>query len=550
MIFYLIGIALILLVSIYMNKISTKIGLPAVLAFILFGMFLGASGWINDFSVTLDTSETLCSVALVFIMFFGGFGTNWKEARKMAVPSILLSTVGVVSTGVITGLFCHFALQMPILESMLIGAVLSSTDAATVFSILRSRSLSLKYNTASILEVESGSNDPIAYTMTAIFISLLQGSGSAGSIAYMIFAQVVYGFGIGVGIALIGVFIVKRTSPETGAGFRMMFFLAFAMLAYGIPVAVGGNGYLSVYIVGIIMGNAKLKGTADVMNFFDGVTAFMQILIFFLLGMLSTPASFINVWIPAILIAVFLTFVSRPLSVFALMAPFKAKINQMSLVSWSGLRGATSIVFAISATLMVTLQNDIFHIAFLVVLFSMLLQGTLLPLVSKKLNMLDDEDSIARTFTDYMEEAPVQFIQFSIPPEHEWIGHTLKDIILPPETIVVLIKRGNENVIPKGDTHFECDDKVILSAKTFEKVKGIELSEIIVHKDDGYAGRTIADIARHLESDKRIVIIKRGEDVIIPNGDVVLQNDDIVVLSEIENVVDKHHDKHHKEKLI
>ena len=180
MIFYLIGIALILLVSIYMNKISTKIGLPAVLAFILFGMFLGASGWINDFSVALDTSETLCSVALVFIMFFGGFGTNWKEARKTAVPSILLSTVGVVSTGVITGLFCHFALQMPILESMLIGAVLSSTDAATVFSILRSRSLSLKYNTASILEVESGSNDPIAYTMTAIFISLLQGSGSAG----------------------------------------------------------------------------------------------------------------------------------------------------------------------------------------------------------------------------------------------------------------------------------------------------------------------------------------------------------------------------------
>ena len=286
MVFYLIGIALILLVSISMNKISTKIGIPAVLAFILFGMFLGMSGLIKDFDFAFDSAETVCSLALIFIMFFGGFGTNWKEARKTAVPSVLLSTLGVVSTGVITGLFCFLALHMPIAESMLIGAVLSSTDAATVFSILRSRSLSLKYNTASILELESGSNDPIAYTMTAIFISVLQGSASAGSISYMIFAQIVYGLGIGVGIAVVGVFIAKRMNPNTGAGFRMMFFLAFAMLAYGVPVAVGGNGYLSVYIVGIIMGNAKLKGTADVMNFFDGVTALMQILIFFLLGML------------------------------------------------------------------------------------------------------------------------------------------------------------------------------------------------------------------------------------------------------------------------
>lgn len=536
MVFYLIGIALILLVSISMNKISTKIGIPAVLAFILFGMFLGMSGLIKDFDFAFDSAETVCSLALIFIMFFGGFGTNWKEARKTAVPSVLLSTLGVVSTGVITGLFCFLALHMPIAESMLIGAVLSSTDAATVFSILRSRSLSLKYNTASILELESGSNDPIAYTMTAIFISVLQGSASAGSISYMIFAQIVYGLGIGVGIAVVGVFIAKRINPNTGAGFRMMFFLAFAMLAYGVPVAVGGNGYLSVYIVGIIMGNAKLKGTADVMNFFDGVTAFMQILIFFLLGMLSNPSSFVNVWIPAILIAVFLTFISRPVSVFAIMSPFKAKFNQMILVSWSGLRGASSIVFAISATLMVTLQNDVFHIAFLVVLFSMLLQGTLLPFVSKKLNMLDDENSIARTFTDYMEESPVQFIQFSVPEGHEWIGHTLKDITLPPETVVVLIKRDGENIIPRGDTTFECNDKVILSAKTFEKVKGIELSEIEIHKNDDYSGRTIADIGRHLESEKRIVIIKRNSDVIIPNGDVILQDGDVVVLSEIENI--------------
>ena len=261
---------------------------------------------------------------------------------------ILLSTAGVVMTAGITGAFCYFALRMKLLESLLIGAVISSTDAASVFSILRSKRLNLKDNTASLLEVESGSNDPFSYMLTMTVLSIMSGTAETGGIAYMLFAQIVYGLLGGAVIALLALWFLKNFHFAT-EGFDTIFVVAVVLLAYAAPAAIGGNGYLSAYVVGILLGNGPLKNKKALVHFFDGITGLMQMLIFFLLGLLAFPSQLPGVVLPALLIALFLTFAARPLAVFAIMTPFRCRLNQQLLVAWSGLRGAASIVFAIMA---------------------------------------------------------------------------------------------------------------------------------------------------------------------------------------------------------
>ena len=531
MIFYLIIISVIIFMCIIMNRITNKIGIPTLLAFIGLGMLFGSDGPFHFVYDNFAMTENVCTIALIFIMFYGGFGTNWKVAKKVAPQSILLSTAGVALTASICAVFCHFVLRFPWVESFLMGSVISSTDAASVFSILKSRKLALKYNTASVLELESGSNDPVAYMMTAIFLAVYQGGISGGQIAYMVFAQVVYGLAIGAGISIFALWVFK-ISRNMGDGLNMIFAVGIAMLAYAVPTAVGGNGYLSTYIVGLVLGNSKIKDKAELVHFFDGLTIAAQMLVFFLLGLLANPTSFPGVILPGIIIAVFLTFVARPVTIFTLLAPFKTKINQKLLIAWSGLRGASSIVFAISVFLGAETKNNIFYITFFIVLFSIFLQGTFLPKVAEKVNMIDEDEDVLKTFTDYSDELPVQFIQFKISEEDNWAGKCVRDIVLPPETIFVLIRRGDENIVPTGNTVVEAGDNLVISAKTPGVIEGIELREIVVHeKDEEYVGKTLAEIDA---TDKGLIImIQRNDDVIIPNGDVVLQAGDILVINAV-----------------
>lgn len=333
-------------------------------AFILLGMLFGSDGIFKIEFENFEFAEQICSVALVFIIFYGGFGTKWATAKKVAAKSLVLSSAGTLLTALLTGLFCHYALKFSMAEGMLVGAVLSSTDAASVFNILRSKKLNLKYGTASVLELESGSNDPWAYMLTVITLSVMSGGVSGWRTVYMLFAQIVYGIGIGVLIALGAVWVLKHIEFEAD-GFDTIFIVAMAVFSYALPTLVGGNGYLSCYLVGIVLGNSKIKNKKVQVHFFDGLTGLMQILLFFLLGLLSFPSQIPNIIIPALLIALALTFVVRPIVVSLLMAPFKAKLNQIAVVSWAGLRGATSIVFAILATVSdAYTSHDVFHIAF------------------------------------------------------------------------------------------------------------------------------------------------------------------------------------------
>lgn len=525
----LLLIAFSILICVFFNKISSKLGIPMLLVFIAFGMLFGSDGLLKVSFDSFDFARDICSVALIFIMFYGGFGTNWNEAKPIATKAVLLSTLGVFITAGLVGLFCHLVLRIELLESFLIGSVVSSTDAASVFSLLRSKRLNLKDNTASILEVESGSNDPAAYMLTIIVLSIMSGNTSSGQILYVVFAQIVYGVAFGVAIAFSSLYILKRVRFST-VGFDAAFVVAIALLAYAAPTAVGGNGYLSAYFVGIVLGNNRILNKRALVHFFDGVTGLMQMLIFFLLGLLSFPSKMPAILLPAILIALFLTFVARPAVVFSILSPFRCSTRQKLLVSWAGLRGAASIVFAIIAMLNpAAMQNDVFHIVFCVVLFSIALQGSLLPHLSKKLNMIDESENVLRTFSDYSEEIPVQYIKLTISNKHPWNNLHVRELPLPPDTLLVLILRGSNQIVPKGKSVILENDRLIISAPALEDRIPICLSELKIEKNSHFRDKRIADLKR--KPDHLIMLIKRQGRVIIPSGKTILRENDVLVIN-------------------
>lgn len=522
-------IAFVVLLCVFLNKLSGKIGVPMLLAFILLGMVFGSDGVFKIAFEDYIISEKICSFALIFIMFYGGFGTKWSEAKPVAVKASILSTLGVLFTATLTGLFCFLVLRISILESLLIGAVISSTDAASVFSILRFKKLGLKYNTASMLEVESGSNDPCSYMLTVIVLSVMRGNASAGNILYTVFAQFFYGIVIGAAIAWVVLFVFRKFQFGA-AGADMAFVIGIALLSYGLPTLVGGNGYLSVYIVGIVIGNGKIPGKQALVHFFDGLTSLMQMLIFFLLGLLSTPSNISHILFPAILIALFITFVARPLSVFAILSPARCTFSQQLLVSFAGLRGAASIVFAIMATVDdAYMQHDVFHIVFCIVLFSILFQGSLLPLVAKKLNMIDADADVLKTFNDYSNDAGLQFIKIAVFDSHPWNGKLVNELNLPPDTLLIAARRGKETIIPNGETMIICGDIAILSGLAFTEDLAIRLKEQTIFPNSKWENKTVAEFS--LSPNELVVLIKRDEHIIIPNGTTVIEKNDIMVLN-------------------
>lgn len=528
---YILLVAAVILLCLSLNKMSNKLGIPMLLAYILLGMMFGTDGILKIPFDNFTIAEQICTVSLIFIMFYGGFGTNWKQAKPVAGKAVLLSTVGVILTAVTTGAFCHFILKMDFWESMLIGSVISSTDAASVFSILRSRRLNLKNNTASMLEVESGSNDPCSYMLTVIILTIMSGEISGSSLVVMIFSQIIFGILVGVVVALAAAFILKKVNFATD-GFDTIFVFSMALVSYAGASMINGNGYLAAYIAGIILGNTPLHHKKSLVHFFDGITGLMQMLIFFLLGLLAYPSQLPKILPIALAIAVFLTFVARPVSVFAILMPFRCPVKQQLLVSWAGLRGAASIVFAIMATVSPAYtKNDLFHIVIFIVLFSISIQGTLLGLVAKKLDMIDENGNVMKTFSDYSDEMPVEFVKISIKAGHPWENRKIKDLTSLPDLLLVLILRGEERIIPNGNTVVLAGDKIVLSALSPEENLGICLTEIPIEKDSKWIGKPLSRIK--LGEEKLVLVLKRNEKVVIPNGNTVIRENDVLVISQL-----------------
>jgi cell volume regulation protein A len=417
------------------------------------------------------------------------------------------------------------------------GSVIASTDAATVFNILRSKKLGLKYGTASLLELESGSNDPWSYMLTVIVLQIAQtaqsGAGASFSeFAFLIASQLIFGIGIGAAVAF-GAKLLFQKINIRGVGSMVM--VAVALLAYALPTIIGGNGYLSVYLVGIVLGNITLREKKEMVNFFDGITGLLQIVLFFLLGFLATPVDMLPVIPEAAAVMLFLTLVARPIAVSLIMTPYKAPLRQQLVIMIAGFRGAASIAFAILIKLSgLMTDNDIFHITFVIVLLSIAVQGGLLPMLSRKLRMIDEAENVLKTFSDYSTETELQFISSVVPPGHAWIGKQIKKISLPPDIRVVTILRGDERVIPKGDTEIAENDKLIFIGTEFKGIGGVVLNEVRIDKDDAENGMKIADI---IFPDERIVLIKRmskkGMISIVPNGQITIRENDVLVLASI-----------------
>ncbi len=524
----LLLIKLVIIACILCNKLTTRFGIPMLLAFLVVGMLCGVDGILGLSFDNYNMTESMSTVALIFIIFYGGFGTKWSAAKPVAGRAVLLSTLGVFLTAMIVGTFVHFALSLSWLEGMLIGAVLSSTDAASVFSILRSKKLSLKYGTASLLEVESGSNDPVAYLMTTLILTMMTSEVTVGQILYAIFEQVVFGVGCGVLLATVAVFFLRRFRFDT-SGFDLVFMLAVAVLSYVVPSLIGGNGYLGAYVAGIILGNRKIPNKKNQVHFLDGITGLMQMMVFFLLGLLCTPSKMLTLVLPSLMIAVFLTCIARPMAVGLLLTPFRAKFRQQLVISWAGLRGATSAIFALMAVATgVSLQYDLFHLVFCVVLFSIAIQGTLLPYVAKKLDMMDESGDVLKTFTDYTDQKEMQLMRLPLEEGNPWIGLAVRELQLPPDTLLVTVQRGAENVIPRGDTILEAGDTAVLAAGYYEKTNlSIPLCEVRITPDHEWKGKTLAEL--QLPKEELVVLILREKESMIPLGDTEICVGDVLV---------------------
>lgn len=462
MIFVLILCGFVILSAIFTNKFLNALGIPALLFFLCLGMLFGVDGIFKINFADFNTTKELSSIALGFIIFYGGFCTKWLTAKPVIKRAAVLSTAGVFLTALAISLFCYFVLKLNWLEGFLIGSVISSTDAASVFSILRAKKLNLKENTAPLLEIESGSNDPMSYVLVILAITLMQ-QKSVGFVIILFFKQMIFGILIGFLVYKISEFVLRKTGIVTD-GNEPLFIIAIVLITYAIPDFIQGNPFLALYFLGILLGNSDIPNKASVMSFFDGTTKLAQIGIFFTLGLLAFPQKVLQILYTGGAIFLFLTFIARPIVVWLLLKPFKASRGQILITSWAGLRGVASIVFAIIAMYSgLSLDYDLFHLVFLISILSLALQGSLLPYIAKVTNMLDKHSDIRKTFNDYHEECAIKLLHVTVPANHDWIGKKIRDITFPQNSLVLIIKRDGKRILPKNSTQIMEGDNITLT---------------------------------------------------------------------------------------
>lgn len=467
--FILFIVGLILIVSVVASKIMYRFGVPTLILFLTLGMILGSEGLggiaFEDYAFT----NTIAQVALMVIIFSGGFDTSWKNSKKSFPLAMTLSSLGTLLTALLVGLFAHFVLGLDWLVGFLLGSIISSTDAASVFSILRSKNLNLKGDLATSLEVESGSNDPFAYLLTLFFLALIQ--GTTQPLFLTVILQVFVGLGVGLLIGYAGVYLINRINLQID-GLYIVLAVSIMALSFGLSTLLFGNGFLSVYLTGLVMANYPLTHKISLVRFFDGLTWLMQILLFFTLGLLVFPSQMMNVIWEGLLIALFISFIGRPLAVGLIMWLFKKPLKESLLLSWVGFRGAASIVFAIVVINQFSNENlalvntgfYLFNIVFFVAIFSVALQGTTLIPLAKWLNLTEKGSNVLTTFSDYRGDTYTDLVSFKVQPTSSIINQTIRDIDIPSHILIVMIKRQGRVITPKATTEIKADDILLLAS--------------------------------------------------------------------------------------
>jgi cell volume regulation protein A len=461
----LIG-SVLLFISLLASR-TTKYGIPALLLFLLVGMLAGSDGPGGIYFYDPEAAKFIGAIALSFILFSGGLGTKWSDIKPVFWQGITLSTIGVIITATTVGILITTFTNFSILEGLLLGAIVSSTDAAAVFSILRSKSIGLKGNIRPLLELESGSNDPMAYFLTIVFTYLLANKDATYiSLLPMFFRQMILGAVVGYGMGIVMHKVINWIKLDF-EGLYSVLLLSFVFFSFSFTEFIGGNAFLTVYISACVLGNKDFIHKKSLTKHFDGQAWMMQIIMFLTLGLLVFPKQIVPFLGTGILISFVLIFVARPLSVFLSLIFFKLGFREKLFVSWVGLRGAVPIVLATyPLTAGIEKANTIFNLVFFISVTSVLIQGTSLPPVAKWLKLVVPVNLKKKSALDLelAWENKSIYNTVLIQPDFTCIGKFIVDIGLPNSIVIALIERDNKFFISEGSTQLFAGDKLYVMA--------------------------------------------------------------------------------------
>lgn len=469
--------ALLLFVAVMAGKVAYRFGAPALLLFLGVGMLFGLN-FISYRSV--EMTQFVGMIALCIILFTGGMDTKFSEIKPIIDPGVVLATVGVVMTAFVLAGFVWLVapwlgIEIPFALALLLASTMSSTDSASVFSILRSKKQGLKQNLRPLLELESGSNDPMAYMMTILLISVVSntssGVGLGMSVVFFV-VQMVVGALSGYLIGRLAVWTINRIKLANHSLYSVLL-LAFIFFSFAFTDLIKGNGYLAVYLSGLVIGNHKLEQKRPLTVFFDGFTWLMQIVMFLTLGLFVNSNELLEprVLILGGLVGAFMILVARPLTVFTCLLPFRKFTTKARLyVSWVGLRGAVPILFAIYP-LMAHVENAglLFNVVFLGTIISLLVQGTTVSGMANLLGLAYEERESAFS-VDMHQDMKSALTEVEVNETMLESGHTLKDITLPENTLVMMVCRDGEYFVPQGKTELKLGDKLLVISDRSEEL--------------------------------------------------------------------------------
>ncbi len=457
--------------SIIISKTGYRFGIPTLLLFLLVGMIFGSDGLGLQFNSAED-AQFIGMIALSIILFSGGMDTKFQDIKPVLKPGIVLSTVGVLLTTVLTGVFIYFLsglthtnIELTMMASLLLAATMSSTDSASVFSLLRSQRMNLKENLRPMLELESGSNDPMAYMLTIVLIQIIS-SGSELSLAVVgrdFLVQFLIGGSVGYAFGRFAVWLVNRINLSNSSLYPILL-LSIVFATFTITDLLKGNGYLAVYIAGVIVGNVRLVYRKEINTFMNGLTWLFQIIMFLSLGLLVNPHEMLDIAAVALLIGLFMIVIARPVSVFACLLPFRNISNKARLfVSWVGLRGAVPIIFATYPVIAgIDGSQQLFNIVFFITLLSLVVQGMSISSFARWLHLDLPEEKEGNEFgVELPDEIDTKLEDMTLTTEMLAGGNRLKDMNIPKGSLVMLVKRGNEFIIPNGQVELHAGDKLL-----------------------------------------------------------------------------------------
>ena len=467
--------SVLIFVAILVTKLGTRFGVPSLLLFLLLGMAAGADGLGLQFE-EYEVAEAIGHFAMTVILLSAGLETSLHETRPVLRQGLSLSTLGVILTVGLTGGFVYFVFgknaEMSILVCLLLAAVMGSTDSASVFSILRSKQLRLRENMAPMLELESGSNDPMAYTLTIILAKLItseslhaySGLKLALTATAVVVLQIAVGVAVGFAVGYAARWVLDHVRLP-GFALTAILILSIGFFANGIASVLHGNGLLAIYISAIIIGNkARLPQRKEILTFMDGLTWLMQLVMFLVLGLLARPSQMIQALLPALLIGLFMMFVARPVSVFTCLLPFRnLSARAKLLTSWVGLKGAGPILFALYPVVVgIESGSEMFNVVFLITLFSLTLQGTTLGPFAKLLRLSYDETPKVETFGMEVPEE-MGMLRDHIVTENDLAGGpTLRDLHLPHGIRVMMVRRDGKFLVPHGSMPLQVGDNLVI----------------------------------------------------------------------------------------